>query len=197
MQFIDPVTPSQIIDGIFIEEVPSSVGGIQSISIINPGFSYQYPPTVTILGDGTGATAAATISQNGKLFAITVTSAGNNYTQAVVSITRATGDTTGTNGAAVATLEGQYGTLRLSYYKLNSSNTYVKTVFNSNIGIVDYVNGTITLTSFSPYNIDNSLGQLTITANPVTTIISSTYNRIITIDPNDPSAVIVNLSLKN
>jgi len=193
MQFIDPVTPSQIIDGIFIEEVPSSVGGIQNISIINPGFSYQYPPTVTILGDGTGATAAATISQNGKLSAITVTSAGNNYTQAVVSISPASGDTTGTNGAAVATLEGQYGTLRLSYYNANN----VKTVFNPNIGTVDYVNGTITLTSFSPYDVDNSLGQLIITANPITTIISSTYNRIITIDPNDPSAVIVNLSLKN
>lgn len=196
MQFIDPNTPSQIIDGIFIEEVPSSVGGLESISIVNPGFSYQYAPTVTISGDGTGATAVATINLNGKLSAITVTSSGNNYTQAVVSITPVAGDTTGTNGQAVATLEGQYGTLRLSYYQQNSSNVYVKTVFKSNIGTIDYTNGIITLTSFSPYDVDNSLGQLSITVTPTTTLFSSTYNKIITIDPSDVNAISINLSSK-
>lgn len=193
MQFINPLTPSQIIDGIFIEEVPSSTGGIQSISVVNPGFSYQYTPTVSIMGDGTGATAVAVLSPNGKISSIQVTSSGNNYTQAVVTITPALNDTTGTNGAAVATLQGQYGTLRLSYYDSNN----VKTVFNPNIGVIDYTNGIITLNSFNPYNVDNPLGQLAITVNPTTTIISSTYNRIITVDPNDPSAISINLSLKN
>jgi hypothetical protein len=42
----------------------------------------------------------------------------------------------------------------------------------------------------------NDLGQLTITANPTTTIISSTYNRIITIDPYDPNAIVVNVIAK-
>lgn len=44
--------------------------------------------------------------------------------------------------------------------------------------------------------VDNELGQLTITTNPVTTIVSSTYNRIITVDPYDPNAIIVNITAK-
>ena len=67
---------------------------------------------------------------------------------------------------------------------------------NTNAGTVDYVNGIVTLNSLSPVQVDNDLGQLTITANPTTTIISSTYNRIITIDPYDPNAIIVNVIAK-
>ena len=44
---------------------------------------------------------------------------------------------------------------------------------------------------FAPIGINNPLGQLTISAKPSTSIISSTYNRIITIDPFDPSAITV------
>ena len=193
MQFIDPSTPSLVIDGVYIEEVPTSVGGVSTISLINPGFSYQSAPTVTIQGDGSGATAVASINPNGQLNSIAVTAAGNNYTQAVVVITPATGDTTGKNGAAVVTLEGQYGTLRTYYY----NNNQVKTILNLNIGTVDYVNGIITLKNFSPYQIDNPLGQLGISATPTTTLFSSSYNRIITVDPYDPTAIVVNMTHTN
>jgi hypothetical protein len=37
---------------------------------------------------------------------------------------------------------------------------------------------------------------LTITANPLTSIISSSYNRIITVDPFDPTAITVNVIAK-
>ena len=86
MQFIDPANNANIIDGVFIEEVPASTGGIQSISIMNPGFGYQQAPTITIVGDGVGATATATIV-NGSITAITVTNPGAGYTTAIANVT--------------------------------------------------------------------------------------------------------------
>lgn len=192
IQFRSTENPLIIIPGVFVEEVPTSTGGVESISILNKGFGYQYTPTVTISGDGSGATAIATINTDGTIKAITVTSSGNNYTSAIATITPASGDTTGKLGAATVTLQGQYGTLR-TYY---NNTQYVKTVLNSNAGTVDYTNGIVTLNSFGPVQVDNDLGQLTISANPTTTIISSTYNRIITIDPYDPNAVVVNVIAK-
>jgi hypothetical protein len=192
IQFRSTENPLIIIPGVFVEEVPTSTGGVKSISILNKGFGYQYTPTVTISGDGSGATAIATINTDGTIKAITVTSSGNNYTSAIATITPASGDTTGKLGAATVTLQGQYGTLRTFY----NNTQYVKTVLNSNAGTVDYTNGIVTLNSFGPVHVDNDLGQLTISANPTTTIISSTYNRIITIDPYDPNAVVVNVIAK-
>ena len=192
VQFRNPLNLANIIDGVYIEEVPSSTGGLESVAVINPGYGYQYAPTVTILGDGTGATAQAVITNSGGIRAINVLTAGTGYTSAIVQITPASGDTTGTLGAATATLIGRYGTLR-TYYN-DSQN--VKIVFNNNIGTIDYVEGIVTLNSFGPIQVNNDLGQLTMTANPTTTIISSSYNRIITIDPYDPSAIVVNVTAK-
>jgi hypothetical protein len=72
----------------------------------------------------------------------------------------------------------------------------VKTILNPNLGTIDYTNGLITLNSFNPIQIDNPLGQLTITTTPKSSIISSSYNRIITIDPYDPGAITVNLTVQ-
>jgi len=190
-QFRDPTNLANVIDGIFIEELPSTTVGVDTISVINPGFGYQSSPTVTILGDGTGATAHAVMS-GGSIKNIVVDTAGVNYTSAIAIITPADGDTTGQLGAAVVNLQGRYGSLR-SYYNNTSQ---VKTVFISNIGTIDYTAGVITLNAFSPIDVDSPLGQLTVTAKPTTSIISSTYNRIITIDPYDPTAVIVNVIAK-
>jgi len=191
-QFRSTENPAIIVPGVFVEEVPTSTGGVESISILNKGFGYQYTPTVTISGDGSGATAAATINTDGTIRSITVTSSGNNYTSAIATITPASGDTTGKLGAATVTLRGQYGTLRTFY----NNTQFVKTLLNSNAGTIDYVNGIVTLNSFSPVEVDNDLGQLTVSVNPTTTIISSTYNRIITIDPYDPNAIVVNVIAK-
>jgi hypothetical protein len=192
MTFTDPVTPTTTIDSIYIEEVPSSTGGIQDISVTNPGYGYQLAPTIEILGDGKGATAIAQISANGRLKSITVTNAGSGYTSALVKITRQSQDTTGQQAAAVPVLEGRYGTLR-SYY--NNTN-YVKTIFSENVGTIDYAQGIVTLNSLSPVQVNNDLGQLTVSAKPTSTIISSTYNRIITVDPFDPIAIVVNVVAK-
>jgi len=192
MQFVDPANNASIIDGVFIEEIPASTGGVDSISILNPGFNYQYVPTINIVGDGTGATATATII-NGSISSVTITNAGTGYTNAIANVVPAPNDTTGTNGALIVKLQGQIGTLR-TYYN-NTLN--VKTILNANAGTIDYTNGIITLSNFNPVNIDNGLGQLTISTVPTTTIISSTFNRIITIDPYDPAAVSVTVNAKN
>jgi hypothetical protein len=192
VQFRNPLNLANIIDGVYIEEVPTPTGGLESVAVINPGYGYQFTPKVTILGDGTGATAEAVITNSGSIRAINVLTAGTGYTSAIVQITPDPADTTGALGAATATLIGRYGTLR-TYYN-DSQN--VKTVFNNNAGTVDYVEGVVALNSFGPIQVNNDLGQLTMTANPTTSIISSSYNRIITIDPYDPNAIVVNVTAK-
>lgn len=181
----------ELIEDLYLEEVPFATSGIESISILNPGFNYTQTPSVVISGDGSGATAHAVV-KNGYISQIVVDSSGNNYTQAIVSIVNADTDTSGTNASAFAQLQGRYGTIRSYFY--NSNN--VKTIFDSDVGTIDYQNGTITLSSFAPYDINDPLGQLTITANPANTIISSTRNRIITVDPYDPNAIMVNVTAR-
>jgi hypothetical protein len=191
MSFRDPNNYSNTITGVYIEEVPATTNGIDTISLVNPGFGYQTTPTVTIYGDGTGATAHAVLSA-GSIKSIVVDSAGSGYTSAIVVITNGTGDTKGTLGAAVANLQGRYGTLR-TYYNNNQN---IKTILNSNIGTIDYTLGVIKLYNFNPLGVNNPLGQLVIGVKPVSKNVSSTYNGIITIDPYDPSAITVNMITK-
>jgi len=191
MQFRSLSNLANIIEGVYIQEIPETTNGIASISVTNPGHSYTATPKVTILGDGTGATAHAVIV-NGSIRNIVVDTPGSGYTAAIVTITNATNDTTGSLGSATATLTGQFGTIETYYY----NTTGVKTILDSKAGTIDYTNGIITLNNFSPYNIDNPLGQLTVSVKPTTSIISSTYNGIITVDSFDPNAIVVNVTAK-
>ncbi len=193
MQFRDKSNLSNIINGIHIDEMPAFTAGIESISIINAGFSYQSPPTISIIGDGTGATAEAVLSSTGYIKSINVTNVGGGYSSAIAKITPAANDTTGRLGAAVVNLQGRYGTLRLYYNNTDQA----KTVFSSDIGIIDYESGIVTLSSFNPIEVDDPLGQLTITTTPVSSIFSSSFNRIITIDPFDPNAININVIAKS
>lgn len=192
MTFRDPDNLTSTITNVFIEEIPSSTGGVDSISIINPGIKYQTAPLVTITGDGAGATAKAVINSNGTIREINVTNKGSNYTSAVVTIAATEGDTTGTLGVAIANIEGRFGTLRTYYYNALG----VKIVLDPSVGTVDYETGLVQLDSFNPVTVSNELAELTITANPDSTIISSSFNRIITVDPFDPNAITVNLTAK-
>ena len=193
IQFRDPVNLANIIDGVYIEEVPSTTNSVETISVINPGFGYTSTPTVTINGDGTGATAHAVLSGVGAITKIIVDNGGNGYTAALVTITSAAGDSTGQLAAAVPNLSGRYGTLR-SYYNNYSQ---VKTIFDADIGSIDYQEGSIILKAFNPYNVNSDLGILSLTVTPTSSIISSSYNKIITIDPYDPNAIVVNVIAKN
>jgi len=61
---------------------------IFNIDVTVPGSNYDpnNPPTVTISGDGTGATAVANVSAGGAVGSITVTNPGFGYTEATVTI---------------------------------------------------------------------------------------------------------------
>ena len=191
MTFRNPTNLSNRVNGVYLEEIASPTGGISSIELLNPGFNYTQTPKVTIIGDGTGAEAVAVLDVNNTIKYITVTNKGTGYTSAVVKIENDTNDKTGQSGSAVAILEGRYGTLR-SYY--NDANNYVKVILNNDVGTIDYQEGTITLNNFTPLDVDDPLGQLTITVKPSTKLLASEYNKIITVDPFDISSVTVNVT---
>ena len=79
---------------------------------------------------------------------------------------------------------GSVGTLRTYYYQNNT-----KVILNNNAGTIDYLQGKVVLTDFSPISVNNDLGQFTISAVPDSTIFSSSFNRIISINEFDPDAV--------
>lgn len=161
---------------VFFEEVVNSFTGIDSISIINPGINYENAPTVTITGDGIGATAKASVVR-GRIIGIEVTNKGTGYTAATVTIT---GE--GSEASAVAVLEARNGILRSFYYKSNGE----KVVVTENAGTVNYDTGEVVLTSLSALDvIDNDLYEadyLTVNAVPEDEIIPPLRNRIVTID---------------
>jgi hypothetical protein len=192
LQYINTSNTANIIDGVYLEEVPQSSYGIESLSVINPGFNYTSAPSITVYGDGTGATAEAVMA-GGRIQSIVVTNSGNNYTSAIATITPAIGDTTGQGAAATVNLQGRYGIIRSYYF---SSQNNVKTILNTNAGVIDYDSGVVTLISFNPVNVDNIIGQLAVSVTPKTSIISSTYNGIITVDPYDVNAITVNVTDK-
>jgi hypothetical protein len=185
-QYIDTKNNSVVRSEVYLEETPSSTSVIDYISIINPGFSYTSTPTVTIIGDGAGATATAFVV-NGQITNIVVTDPGSNYTQAIVQISGGGGS----SASASAVLAGNNGVLR-TYYYVNG----VKTILNPTAGTVDYENGIVILTGFNPSDINNTSGVLSIQAVPTSTIISSSRDKIITLDTSDNNAINVNLSAK-
>ena len=175
-------------DTVYLEETPAATTFVESISILNPGFGYTSTPIVTILGDGTGATARATIV-NGQVSNITVTSGGVNYSQAIIQITPVDGN--GSLASGVAVLAGNKGTLRTYYF-----DSGVKRILNANAGTVEYDTGVVTLTDFTVSAVNNPLGILSIQAVPTSTIISSGRDKIITLDNTDPNAINVDVIAK-
>jgi len=186
----DATATSGVREGIYFEEVPTTTGGVATINIVNQGFGYTKIPTVTISGDGEGATAYAVLA-SGRVNSIIVTNPGYNYTEAFVTITPQDGDTSGSLAYAAPVLEGVEGTLRTYYYQNN-----IKTILDSNAGTIDYSTGRVILTDFSPLTINNDLGRFTISVVPDSTIVSSTYNKIIATDSFDPEAITVNVSVQ-
>jgi hypothetical protein len=190
LQYYSTGADIRLLTDVYIEEVPFATSGIDSISILNPGFNYTSTPRVVITGDGSGAEARA-IVKNGYVSQVNVTNSGNNYTQAIVSFVNEETDRSGTNASAYANIQGRFGSIRSYYFENN-----VKTILNNNLGTIDYVEGTITLPNFSPYDVNDPLGQFSIIANPKSNIVSSSRNRIIAIDTFDPNSIIVNVLAK-
>jgi hypothetical protein len=177
----------QIIENVQIEESPSIFNTIESIQIISAGSGFTSIPTVTIYGDGTGAIATAEVT-NGVISAINIVDYGLNYTQAVAVITGGGG----TDAVAVPVLSGNTVKLRSFYYTNN-----IKTIINSNIGEIHYLAGTVKLTNFTPYNINNVLGTLSITVTPESTIFTSTKDKMLSLDIMDDTSITINIIPKS
>lgn len=168
---------------VLFEEVPNSFTGVDSIKITNAGVNYETTPTVTVVGDGIGATATATIVR-GRIINIKVTNKGTGYTAATIVIE---GD--GSEAAADAVLEARIGTLRSYYYKSNGE----KVVVSENAGSINYDTGEVILSSLTALDVtDNDLYEtdvLTISAVPEDEVITPLRNRIITIDNDNIQSI--------
>jgi len=169
-----------------IEESPSIYNTLESIQLISGGSAYSSIPTVNIFGDGTGAVATADVT-NGVITAINITNAGLNYTQAVAVITGGGGS----GAIAVPVLTGNIAQLR-SYYYINN----IKTILQTNLGTINYTDGIVTLNNFTPFYINNLLGQFSVTVIPESTIFSSVKDKILTLDIMDDSAITINVKPK-
>ena len=101
--------------------------------------------------------------------------------------------------AGSGVLEGRFGSIRISYYKPDEvTSEQTKVVLNSNInegitGTIDYVLGIITLNNFNPISVNNDFGDITIYCKPESNIIRSKLNKMLVLDQDDPSSVVVDV----
>jgi hypothetical protein len=162
------------------DEVPQSFSGITAIEVINPGQQYTTAPTVTINGDGEGATAVARIV-NGSIAAIDITNRGIDYTRATVTISGGGGF--GGEGAVV--IDGRVGTIRTVYYDSRSQ----RQIVDENAGTIDYDAGVINISNILIKRVisDDDLIRLSIELNKG--IVDTAKNVIMTIDEFDPSSI--------
>lgn len=163
-----------------LEEVPESYTGLSSINVTNAGFGYVSAPTVTITGDGTDATAIATIV-NGRVTAVTITNRGINYSKAVVSFSG--GD--GYGAAAIVTLDARFGTLRTVYFDALAQ----RQTIDSTAGTIDYDTGEVTITDLRVLSVLTSDGSIRVNIESEEGIITSLRNTILTIDQTDSTSV--------
>jgi hypothetical protein len=169
----------------FLEEVPQSFTGLDSIEVLATGDQYTEIPSILIEGDGTGATATATIV-NGKIKSITVTNAGSGYSAAVATVIGGSG-----SGAQLkCVLQGKKGTLRIFYYDTNN----IKRVINTLAGEIFYDEGYVTLNSFQPTSVADPFGTMVFKAQPNTNVFNTTRNAILTLDSTDPAAIDIRVS---
>ncbi len=169
---------------VVFDEIPQSFSGISSIEVLNPGINYLTNPTVTITGDGTGATATATIV-NGQVQSITITNRGINYSRAVATLSGGGG-----YGATVnVIIDAEVGSLRTIYYDSNAQ----KQIVNENAGEINYQSGVITINAIRVLSVSSTDGLIRLTIESDSGIINSVRNTIITIDETDPVSIVTNL----
>ena len=170
---------------VILEEIPQSYTGVSSIQVTNRGAGFITNPTVTITGDGVGATATATIV-NGGLDSITVTNRGSGYTRAVATLSGGDG---GYGASALVILDARYGNIRTIYFDDLSQ----RQVVNENVGTIDYNSGTITLNDLRILSVVSIDGLIRLTIESERGIVTSNKSTIITIDPTDTNAITTNL----
>ena len=173
---------------IFIEDTPNSLTGVDFIEVLNPGTGYSSTPTITILGDGRGATAEAVVV-GGRINRINVTNKGSDYSSASVVISGGGGF----GASARITIQSKVGTLRSFYYTANGE----KNILNSSVGTIDYISGVITLSPISivsvPSNSRYDTNTITFNADPYQGVILPKRNSILSLDENDPASIQITL----
>jgi hypothetical protein len=169
---------------VFLEELPQSYTGIARISVTNPGQEYTSAPTITISGDGTGATATATVV-NGKIESINITNRGINYTRATVTISGGNGF----GAIADAVIDTRTGSLQTVYYDDLSQ----KIIVNSNAGIIDYDSGAVDISDIRILSVASTDGYIRLSFESEKGIITSNKNTIITLDEEDSTAIVTTL----
>jgi hypothetical protein len=162
------------------EEIPQSFSGLSSIAVLNPGSGYTSAPTITISGDGTGATATATIV-NGTIQNITVIDRGINYTRAVVTITGGGGY----GASAAAEVDAKVGTIRTVYYDTLSQ----KQIVDSSAGTINYDTGEVVINNILINSVISADGFIRLSIEADKGIINTVKNTIITIDEEDPISI--------
>jgi len=166
------------------EEVPGSSTGVSRISIQNPGFGYTLVPTVTISGDGVGATAVATID-GGEVTSIRITNRGSDYTTATVTISGGNG----LGAEATAIVDARNGTIRSIFFDSDGN----RQIINQSIGEIDYETGVITINDINISSISTSDGLLRFTIGSESGVVESTRNNIVAIDSEDPLSITTTL----
>ena len=170
------------------EEVPQSSTGVSRISVINPGFGFTEAPTVTITGDGTGASAVAEID-GGEITRIRITNRGTDYTRAEVILSGGNGQ----SAEATAFVDSRNGTIRSVFFDTDGN----RQIINDSIGEIDYEDGVITINAVNISSISTSDEKLRFTIGSETGVVESTRNNIVTIDINDSASITTTLEAIN
>tara|TARA_B100000073_G_scaffold161459_2_gene133466 strand:+ start:440 stop:2065 length:1626 start_codon:yes stop_codon:yes gene_type:complete len=95
-------------------------GEVDSLTVTAGGTGYTAAPEVTIAGDGTGATASATLT-SGVVTGITVTNAGSGYSFALATISPKDTDTTGAGATAKVNLGDNEARSTLLQYQVETT----------------------------------------------------------------------------
>jgi len=170
---------------VILEEVPQSYTGVSSVQVTNRGAGFITNPTVTITGDGVGATATATIV-NGGLDSITLTNRGSGYTRAVATLSGGDG---GYGATAIVILDARFGNLRTIYF----DDLAQRQVVQEDVGTIDYNLGIVTLNDLRILSVVSVDGLIRLTIQSERGIVTSNKSTIITIDSTDTSSIVTNL----
>jgi hypothetical protein len=165
---------------VVFEEIPQSFSGITSIEVTNPGLGYTEAPTITISGDGIGATARAVIV-NGRIERIEVTNRGINYSQATISISGGNGF----GAEANVVIDSKFGNLRTVFFDANAQ----RQVVNANAAEINYETGHIAINNINILSVGSTDGQIRLTIESEEGILESVRNTILTIDEEDPISI--------
>ena len=181
----DVLDTQGILRTVSYEEAAETYTGVEEVQVVNPGINYTSPPTVTITGDGSGATAVATIV-NQRVEKITITNRGFNYTRAAVTLSGGGGS----GSTAVAIVTARTGTVRTIYYDADAQ----KQIVNENAGTINYETGEIILSDVNMKEVYSSDSLMRLTIESDKGIVETNRNTILEIDVNDSSSITVDLS---